>query len=284
METLIQHTRWSSGQFQIFLSEYCPFVYGHGKIPLRLQISYVCYNLWAANCVATLYYVMVPSFCLLKGINLFPQVCIYIHFRAHFLRSKLKLDLMRLCFCLLQLSSSWVVPYTYVLIAKYAYSLGEFISCGGTFKGWYNEQRIWLYKRLTSYLFGLCDTVMRALGFSELDFVITSKTADEDVSRRYEKEIMEFGAASSMFMVLASVALFNLVTFFIIVAKGVMNNSESVDFDAYGLQMIINILLVIINLPLLEGIFLRKDNGRMPLSVTFQSLAIAMFASLLALY
>ncbi|KAL2483905.1 Cellulose synthase-like protein E1 [Forsythia ovata] len=74
LQTLVQHTRWSEGHIQIFLSKYCPLLYGHGKIPLQLQISYCCYNLWAANCLATLFYVIVPPLCLLKDITLFPQV------------------------------------------------------------------------------------------------------------------------------------------------------------------------------------------------------------------
>ncbi|GLT65510.1 hypothetical protein SLA2020_379400 [Shorea laevis] len=74
MQNLIQHKRWSEGEFQIFLSKYCPLVYGHKRIPLKLQLSYVPYNLWAPNSLAMLYYVVVPSLCLLKGKALFPQI------------------------------------------------------------------------------------------------------------------------------------------------------------------------------------------------------------------
>ncbi|KAG6394169.1 hypothetical protein SASPL_144749 [Salvia splendens] len=251
LSALIQQTRWSEGHFQIFLSKYCPLVYGHGKIPIQLQLSYLCYNLWGANCLATLYYVTVPTFCLLKGINLFPQF-----------------------------SSNWILPYTYVLVAKYTYSLGEFLSCGGTLKGWYNDQRMWLYKRVTSYLFGFCQTIMRYLGFVKLDFTITGKNVDDDVSKRFEQEIMEFGAASSMFIILATIALFNLLTS-ISITRSIIIKKPAADLDSCALQILLNGVVIIINLPLFEALFLRNDQGCIPSSVTCQSIVLAVLAYML---
>ncbi|KAI8524878.1 hypothetical protein RHMOL_Rhmol13G0183800 [Rhododendron molle] len=74
LQALVQQKRWSEGDLQIFLSQYCPLVYGHGKIPLKLQISYCIYLLWAFNCLATLYYVGVPSLFIHRGLPLFPKV------------------------------------------------------------------------------------------------------------------------------------------------------------------------------------------------------------------
>jgi cellulose synthase/poly-beta-1,6-N-acetylglucosamine synthase-like glycosyltransferase len=74
VQSLVQHKRWSEGDFQIFASRYCPLVHGYKKIPLKHQLSYCIYLLWAANCLPTLYYVAVPSLCLLRGISLFPEV------------------------------------------------------------------------------------------------------------------------------------------------------------------------------------------------------------------
>ncbi|KAH6837712.1 hypothetical protein C2S53_003715 [Perilla frutescens var. hirtella] len=255
LTTLIQHTRWSEGHIQIALSKYCPLIYGHGKIPVPLQISYLCYNLWAANCLATLYYAIVPPVCVLKGINLFPQV-----------------------------SSTWVLPYAYVFVAKHTYSLGEFLWSGGTLKGWYNDQRMWLYKRLTCYFYGFCLTILRSLGFTKLNFTITGKNSvDDDVSKRFEQEIMEFGTASSMFVILATIALFNLLTS-ISIARSLIIKKPAIDLDSYALHILLNGLVVIINLPLFEALFFRKDQGCMPASVTYQSLIFAALAFLLTTY
>ena len=76
-DVLIQQKRWSEGMFQIFLSKYCPFIYGHGKIKLGAQMGYCNYLLWAPFSVAALYYVIVPPLCLLHAISTFPQVYLF---------------------------------------------------------------------------------------------------------------------------------------------------------------------------------------------------------------
>lgn len=74
LQTLMQHKRWSEGDFQILLSKYSPARYAHNKISLGLQLAYCCYCFWAPNCLPILYYSIVPSLYLLRGIALFPQV------------------------------------------------------------------------------------------------------------------------------------------------------------------------------------------------------------------
>lgn len=74
LQALVQQKRWSEGPFQLFLSRYCPLIYGRGKIPLNLRMCYTIYVLWAPNCLPTLYYVIAPSLFLLGDISLFPEV------------------------------------------------------------------------------------------------------------------------------------------------------------------------------------------------------------------
>lgn len=74
-QTILQHKRFSKGNFSIFLSKYCPFLFGHGKIRLLHQImGYSIYGLWAPNSLPTLFYVTIPSIGLVKGTQLFPEV------------------------------------------------------------------------------------------------------------------------------------------------------------------------------------------------------------------
>ncbi|KAL4562944.1 hypothetical protein LXL04_026975 [Taraxacum kok-saghyz] len=254
LQTLVQTKRWSEGDFQIFLSKYCPFIYGHAKLPLKLQISYCCYLLWAANCWATLCYVSVPAYCLLAHISLFPK-----------------------------LSSYWFIPFAYIFVGKYAYSLGEFYYFGGTVKGWWNDQRMWLYRRLTSYLFGFCDVILKSIGFTTTNFIITSKVSEKDVSQRYNKEIMEFGTTSPMFTILSTLALINLFSF-VNGLKLVVMDSHVSGFSELAVQMVLCGLIILINLPLYDGMFFRKDNGSMPPSVTYQSTLLAILRTLFKLY
>jgi cellulose synthase/poly-beta-1,6-N-acetylglucosamine synthase-like glycosyltransferase len=253
LEVLIQHKRWSEGDFQILLSKYSPAWYAFGKVTLGLQMGYCSYCLWAANCLATLYYSIIPSFYLIKGISLFPKM-----------------------------SSPWFIPFAYVIIGEAIYSLLEFILlCGGTFKGWWNELRIWLYKRASSYLYAFSDTILKIFGFSDSVFTITAKVSKEEVSKRHEKEIMEFGTSSPMFTILATLALFNLFCFLNVLKDAILRDGDFGAYDKMGLQVILCGFLVIINLPLYQGLFLRKDSGKLPSSVALKSttLALALFLS-----
>ncbi|KAL5771752.1 hypothetical protein ACOSP7_015906 [Xanthoceras sorbifolium] len=252
LQSLVQHKRWSEGHLQLFLSEYCPYMYGCKKIPLQLQLGYSLYSFWAVNCFATLYYVSVPSLCLVRGTALFPKI-----------------------------SSLWVVPFAYVFFANRAYSLGEFLWVGGTTKGWWNDQRMWLFRRTTSYFFGFADNILKLLGSAKSAFVITAKLAEEDVSRRFEQEVMEFGASSPMFTILAALALLNLLSF-IGGLKRVILDMQNKVLDLLAVQLILCGLVVLINLPVYQGLFFRKDNGNMPSSVVYRSIIFALLACAIA--
>ncbi|RVW87179.1 Cellulose synthase-like protein E1 [Vitis vinifera] len=179
--------------------------------------------------------------------------------------------------------SLWALPFAYVIIANYAYSLGEILWFGGTIQGWWNEQRIWALRRTTSYFFALLDTILKLLGFAETTFAVTAKVSDEDVSRRYEQEVMEFGSPSPMFTIIATLAMLNLFSF-VCCVKRLFVGIQIKALESLALQGILCGVVVLINLPVYQGLFFRKDKGAMPTSVTYKSVALALLACSIALY
>lgn len=255
LQALVQQKRWSEGLFQIFLSKYCPLIYGRGKISLQLQILYTLYMLWAPNCLPTLYYVSVPSLFLLKRISLFPEI-----------------------------TSLWILPFAYVIIASYGYSLAEFLTCGGTLQGWWNEQRIWLFRRTTSFFFAFLDTMVSQLGFAELGFVVTAKVSDEEVYQRYLQETMEFGSPSPMFVVLSTIAMINLLGLVWGLKNMIVDAQIIKVLEQLGLQIVLCGVIVLINLPVYQGLFFRRDKGKMPSSVMYKSVMLALLACSVTFY
>ncbi|CAA2995737.1 cellulose synthase E6 [Olea europaea subsp. europaea] len=251
---LVQFSRWTQGMFQIFLSKYCPLIYGHGKIKFGAQLGYCMYLLWAPVSLPTIYYVIIPALCLLHGVPLFPKVF-----------------------------GLWFLPFAYAFVAKTAYSLIEDLISGNTLKGWWNSQRMWVIRRTTAHFFGFIDTVFRQLGLSETGFVVTDKVVDDDVLKRYEQEIMEFGNSSIMFTIISTLALLNLFSLswgIKILAFG----TAFVELENLIPQIIICGLIVMVNIPVYEALFFRRDKGCMPSSVTFKSIVIASVAVLLPIY
>ncbi|CAN6224823.1 unnamed protein product [Urochloa humidicola] len=247
-QTILQHKRWSEGNFSIFLSKYCPFLSGHGKTRLPHQMGYCIYGLWAPNSLPTLYYVVIPSLGLLKGTPLFPEIM-----------------------------SPWITPFIYVFVVKNIYSLYEALTSGDTLRGWWNGQRMWMVKRITSYLYGVIDNIRKLLGLSKLGFVVSPKVSDEDESKRYEQEIMEFGTSSPEYVIIATIALLNLVCLVGGLAQ-FLTTGQNMLLNDFFLQVILCGLLVVINIPIYEAMFLRKDGGRMPFSVTLASLGFLLLA------
>ncbi|PSR85408.1 Cellulose synthase-like protein [Actinidia chinensis var. chinensis] len=253
-QALVQYKRWSEGMFQIFLSKYCPFIYAHGKIKLGAQMGYCVYLLWAPNAFPTIYYVIIPSICLLRNVPLFPEV-----------------------------SSLWFLPFLYVFVSRNACSIVEALTSGATLKAWWNSQRMWLIRRTTSYVFAFIDTITRQLGFSQTAFVITAKVVDKDVLERYQKETMEFGSSSVMFTIIATLALLNLFCF----VGGIMKIVWGMDLnfaDHLVPQIVLCGLVVVVNVPVYQALFVRHDRGRIPSSVTFKSVVLASLVCLMPVY
>ncbi|KAL0919481.1 hypothetical protein M5K25_011576 [Dendrobium thyrsiflorum] len=246
-QVLVQHKRWAEGNFQIFLSKYCPFLYGFRRTKLGHQMGYCIYSLWAVNCIPTLIYVVIPSICLLHEISLFPSVF-----------------------------SFWFIPFAFVIALSYVVSLWESLFLGETLKAWWNEQRMWLYKRTTSYLFALVDTILKLIGMNDLAFAITPKVADEESSKRYEKGIMEFGSTSPMFTILSTVAMLNLFCLVGGIKEVIINGVGGL--GSFFLQFLLCGSLVLINFPIFEASFFRNDKGCIPTNTMLLSVALVIVA------
>ena len=124
---------------------------------------------------------------------------------------------------------------------------------------------------------------MKLVGFAENTFVVTAKVSDEDVSRRYEQEVMEFGCPSPMFTIISTLAMLNLFSF-VSCVKRLVVDIQIKALESLALQVILCGLLVLINLPVFQGLFFRKDKGAMPTSVTYESISLALLACSIVLY
>jgi len=176
-----------------------------------------------------------------------------------------------------QMSSSWLIPFAYVIVGETIYSLVESLSMGGSIRGWWNAVRMWLYLKTSAFFFAFVDGMLGFFGHSNSSFVVTSKTIEDGAAQRYEKEMMEFGTSSPYFTVLATLALLNLFCLLstlndLVLAKSAFSGEKM------ALQVLVCGVLVFINFPIYEAIFLRKDKGRMPASVSVKSIALAFTA------
>lgn len=177
------------------------------------------------------------------------------------------------------MTSLWFIPFAYVFTTKTVYSIHESMSCGYTLKSWWNFQRMQIIRRVTAFFFGFADVIIEQLGLSQTAFAITAKVVTEDVLKRYEQEIMEFGSSSVMFTIIATLAMLNLLSLI-----GGFINTIFLDFGALQnliSQIILCGLMILVNVPIYEALFLRRDKGCLPFSVMFKSVVFASLACLM---
>lgn len=167
-----------------------------------------------------------------------------------------------------QMSSSFI-PFTYVILGESSSALIEGLIFGGRIQGWWNSLRMWLYIRTSSYLFALIDIVLKFFGRSYSSFAVTSKIIEDDVSQRYKNEVMEFETSSP---------LLNLFCLLATLKELVLSKVALTTGEKMVLQVLLCGFLVLINFPIYQGLFLRKNKGRLPSSYTIKSTTLALSA------
>ncbi|PIN10632.1 Cellulose synthase (UDP-forming) [Handroanthus impetiginosus] len=241
-ELLVQHARWNVGLNQVSLSKFSPLVYG----PLRMSTSQsMCYAEFAYSPLYFLsLYVLaiVPQLCLLRGIPLYPEV-----------------------------SSPFFHVFSFVFLSAQLKNVQEVSWTGHSIRTYWREQRIWMIKSLTSYLYATLDAVMEKIGLRKASFLPKNKVVDNEQTKRYQMGIYDF-QASALFMVpLCSLYILNVASF----VMGFLKILHTQKAHEMLIQVFIPLFAAVLHFPLLEGMVLRKDKGRVPPSVSLLSALIS---------
>ncbi|XVF62935.1 hypothetical protein PTKIN_Ptkin09bG0048800 [Pterospermum kingtungense] len=255
-DTLLQGARWNCGVLQVALSRFSPLIYGLSSRMSLLQT--MCYAYLSLQplyslpiwCLAT-----IPQLCLLNAIPLYPKV-----------------------------SDSWFMIFSYIFIMSQLKHLVEVVSTGDPIWTWLTEQRIWMMKSVMSYTIGSLNAVLKCLGLREANFVPTNKVADDEQVTLYQKGIFNFQASTVVLAPLVTLVTVNMICFAGGVARTIIKGSWN---EMFG-QIFLTLYILMVHYPIIEGMMLRMDKGRVPPSVTLLSLAISIsflcFGSLILMH
>ncbi|XP_062074606.1 cellulose synthase-like protein G3 [Humulus lupulus] len=240
-DVLSQQKRWATGLLEILFCKYCPFTFGTKHIGILMSFTYGHNTLWPIWSIPITIYAFLPQLALLNGINVFPKV-----------------------------SEPWFILYLFLLFGAYGQDLLDFIIYGGTFQRWWNDQRMWMIRGLSCFLFGLVEHTVKSLGFSSMNFNVTSKIINTEQSKRYEKGVFEFGHHSPMFVTLIMVAIINLVA--LVWGIKLVLLGGKVVFEELFMQVIIAAFAVVNCMPIYGAMFFRcSDKGGVPTKTTLLS-------------
>ncbi|KAE8022570.1 hypothetical protein FH972_008360 [Carpinus fangiana] len=243
-DLLIQGTRWSSGLLEVGLSNFSPLIYGPPRMSLlesmcygELAFSPLCFlPLW---CFAT-----IPQLCLLNGIPLYPKV-----------------------------SNLYFLAFMFIFLSSLAKHLYEVLLTGGSLQTWRNEQRIWMIRSVTSYLYGSLDAIMKKIGMREASFLPTNKVTDDEQVKLYQMGKFDFQTSNMFLVPMVAVIILNMASF----VGGLVRVIFVGNGDKMFVQVFISFYILIINFPIVEGMMMRKDKGRVRSSATLLS---AMFSAI----
>ncbi|KAI3469713.1 hypothetical protein Pfo_026376 [Paulownia fortunei] len=252
-DVLVQQTRWSFGLMQISLSRFSPLIYGPLRMSILQSMCYGALTLDSLYAVAFHGLAIIPQICLLYGIPLYPKV-----------------------------SDPFFIAFAFIFISSQLKHVQEVLSYGDSFMTALYEMRVWMMKSGACYFYGVLNATLDKIGLHEASFSLTNKAVDNEQARRLEQGIYDFQSSLLLLAPLCSLYIINLASFIVGIARIFHKGDE------LFAQAVIAFFGIIMNYHLLEGMFLRKDNGRISPSVSLISVAISAIilscGSLLLLY
>lgn len=241
-DLFIQGTRWSSGLFENGLTKVCPLI----SCPLRMSLlhrfclTYItCFPLY---CLSFWCFAIVPQICLLSGISLYPKV-----------------------------SEPFFFIFAFIYLSAQTKHLFEALSTGGTFRTMIIEQRMRMMRSITCHLYGFLDCLMKEFGLREASFMPTNKVKDEEQTILYEMDKYDFRIPNMFLVPMVALIIINISCFI----TGIYRVLSLGELDKMFIQIYLMAYIILVNYPIIEGIVIRKDKGRIPPSVVVTSNVLA---------
>ncbi|MBA0740909.1 hypothetical protein Gogos_014092 [Gossypium gossypioides] len=134
LDVPFQNKRWQIGLLEVASSKYSPITFGVKAMGLFMGLGYSSYAYSSILSIPITTYSFVPQLALLNGLNIFPKV-----------------------------SEPWFLLYVLVFLGAYGQDFLEHCVGGGTIQRWWSDQRLWMIKGLSCFLFGLTEFLLKSM-------------------------------------------------------------------------------------------------------------------------
>ncbi|KAL5712207.1 hypothetical protein ACHQM5_014399 [Ranunculus cassubicifolius] len=174
----------------------------------------------------------------------------------------------------------WFTIFFLVYISWHFQHVFEVHLTGGSLKLWWNHLRIFMIKSVTSYFIACLEILMKVFGAKEIKFVPTNKAVDDEQVQRYEMGVFDFRATTRLILPLTTIVCLNIASFLFGIRRTFIRTTG---YDMFG-QTFLSLFVVVLNYPIVEGMIIRKDNGRVPIHVRILSGAFSAILFAYVLY
>ncbi|CAJ2627986.1 unnamed protein product [Trifolium pratense] len=241
-DLLIQGTRWSSGLLENGLRKVCPLLNCPLKVSLLQRLSFTYITCFPLFCLPLWCLAIVPQICLLSGVSLYPKV-----------------------------SEPFFYMFAFIYVSAQTKHLFEVLSTGGTLRTWIIEQRMWMIRSIACHLYGFLDFLMKEIGLREASFMPTNKVKDEEQTMLYQMDKYDFRTSNMFLVPMVSLITINIFCFII----GIYRVLFVGELDKMFIQLFLMAYIIVVNYPIIEGLVIRKDKGRISPSVVVTSNVLA---------
>ncbi|KAK9288398.1 hypothetical protein L1049_016854 [Liquidambar formosana] len=169
-------------------------------------------------------------------------------------------------------STSWFMIYSFLFLSSIFKQVEEVLSTGGSIQTWWNEQRIWMIKSVTAYFYGTLDAILKLFGMREARFIPTNKVDDDEQIKLYQRGTFDFRTSTALLAPLVTFVILNLASFIGGISRAIIAGGME---ELFG-QIFLSFFFLIVNYPIINGMIVRKDRGRVPPSVTLLCVVISM--------
>ncbi|XP_062076732.1 cellulose synthase-like protein G2 isoform X2 [Humulus lupulus] len=239
-DLLTQGIRWSSGLVEVGISKFCPFVYGPSKMSFLEKMSYGYLSFFPVYFLPLWCFATVPQLCLLSGIPMYPEV-----------------------------SNSFFIVFLFIFASSLVQHSFEVFITGGSPRSVINEVRLWMIQSITSHLYGSLDAFMKRIGMREASFLLTNKVDDDETVELYRNGKFDFRTPAMFLVPLVVLVILNVVSLLVGITRAILVGN----LDKMFLQVFLCLYILVISYPIIEGMVIRKDKGRIPASITVVSSA-----------
>ncbi|XP_057527716.1 cellulose synthase-like protein E6 [Amaranthus tricolor] len=243
-QMLVQGIRWYGGFADVVLSKYFPLFYRPSKMGIFQKMYYCWMFCMPIDFILVLWFAFVPPLCFLYGIPLYPKV-----------------------------SDPFFAAFAFVYVSSQLKHLCDIaVLSGGPIKAWLNEQRIWIVKGLSCYLYGTIECIITKMGIRKLTFNPTNKVQDNDTTYWYQMEKYDFRTSNLFLIPIVTAVTLNMAC----LVGGVARLNVAGNWEAMFAQMILSIYALVMSFPVIEAMFLRNDDACIPLTTTMMSIMLTL--------
>ena len=157
-----------------------------------------------------------------------------------------------------QATDPWFAVFAFVYVSTQIQHLIEVLSGDGSVTMWWDEQRIWILKSVTS-IFAIIDGIKKWLGLSKVKFNLSNKAIDKEKLKKYEQGRFDFQGAAVFMAPLVLLLIANIVSFFVGIWR--LFNFNVKDFEEMFGQLFLVTYVMLLSYPILEAIVTMKSKS-----------------------